>query len=33
MFSCEFCEIFMNKVFTEHLRMTASALKVFEGLN
>ena len=24
-FSCEFCEIFKNTFFTEHLRMTASA--------
>ena len=25
MFSCEFCEIFKNTCFTEHLRATASA--------
>ena len=25
-FSCEFCEIFKNTFFTEHLRTTASAL-------
>ena len=24
MFSCEFCEIFKNIFFTEHLRVTAS---------
>ena len=24
MFSCKFCEIFKNTVFTEHLRVTAS---------
>ena len=24
MFSCEFCEIFKNTFFTEHLRATAS---------
>ena len=22
-FSCEFCEIFKNTIFTEHIRMTA----------
>ena len=24
MFSCEFCEIFKNTIFTEHIRTTAS---------
>ena len=28
MFSCEFCEIFQNTFFTEHLGMTASELTV-----
>ena len=27
MFSCEFCEIFQNNFFTEHLRATASFFK------
>ena len=26
LFSCEFCEIFKNTLFTEHIWMTASAL-------
>ena len=26
MFSCKFCEIFNNTLFTEHLRTTASAI-------
>ena len=28
-FSCEFCEIFKNTFFTEHLRLTASKHTVF----
>ena len=34
-FFCEFCEIFKNKFFTEHLHTTASAsdMKVFEANN
>ena len=28
-FSCEFCEIFKNTVFTEHLWATASVFRVF----
>ena len=32
MFSCEFCKIFKNTFFTEHLRMTASAVSnIFKG--
>ena len=27
MFSCEFCEIFKNTIFTEHLRKTALKIK------
>ena len=27
MFSCEFCEIFKNTFFTEHLRTTASVVR------
>ena len=26
-FSCEFCEVFRNNVFTEHLRVTASNIR------
>ena len=29
LFSCEFCEIFKNIFFTEHLRMTASTFAIF----
>ena len=28
MFSCEFCEIFKNTFFTEHLRVTASDIRM-----
>ena len=28
LFSCEYCEIFKNTYFQEHLRMTASVLKI-----
>ena len=28
MFSCEFCQIFKNTFFTEHLRMTASDTEI-----
>ena len=31
-FSCEFCEIFKNTFFTEHLRMTASILWILINL-
>ena len=30
MFSCEYCEIFKNTYFEEHLRMTASIMMKFK---
>ena len=32
-FSCEFCEIFKNTFFIEHLRATASELGFIQKLN
>ena len=29
MFSCQFCEIFKNAIFTEHIRVTTSAIVLF----
>ena len=32
-FSCEFCEIFKNTSFTEHLRVVASELKNWRSVD
>ena len=32
MFSCEFCKIFKNTFFTEHIPVTASAFKILQDI-